>query len=305
MIEFRSYINEATTLIPSELKRYPERLQTFLGNIKAGKKFELVGGGSVKLKLTPELSKALKSGKLEGIQLVGLDGKPVAWGSLKKTAEFDGKDGDNGTSHEVAALSSINRQLKNIGDVVSIKVGGKIFKVTRAKNKQNTPKSDFEFLDAKGEPVIWISHKNGLGPRDFNQFGGVTNPGIANHSEVEKFIKDMQRKYGKKIPNKTNARRKIKDNKLKMKAVFGIDYGKELGPNNVSAMIQGPIKLVKKGSHYEFEAANIFYNGDKMTGDYEPVLMIMYRGDRNNGGIQGARLAIYPLYGRGESAEWV
>lgn len=305
MIEFCGYINEATTLIPSELKRYPERLQTFLGNIKAGKKFELVDGGSVKIKLTPELSAALKSGKLEGIQLVDLSGKPIAWGTLKKTAEFDGKNGDNGTSHEIAALLSLNRQLRKIGDVVPIKIGGKTFKVTRAKNTKNTPKSDFELLDNRGNAVIWISHKNGSGPRDFNQWGGVTRPEIADHKEVKKFISDMQRKYGKKIPNKTNARRKIKDRKLKMMSVFGVDFGNELGPNNISAMIQGEIKLVKKGSHYEFEANTIFQNGDKIGGDYEPVLMIMYRGDRDNGGIQGARLAIYPLYGRGESAEWV
>ena len=218
MRKFKDFIIEATVLIPSELKRYEDRMALYIKKINKGESFELTTGKSVKIQRSAQLIRSLKAGDLKGVALTTTSGDPVAWSTLKKTDEFGGKGAGSSTAVEDGQLKALNRQIKAAGAPISIKVGGKTFKILKAETTFGTPKSDFHLVDVNGKPVVWISHKKGKGPRDFNQWGGVTNPALKDHPEILKFVKDMQKKFGKKIPNKTNARRKIKDKKLRMKA---------------------------------------------------------------------------------------
>ena len=43
---------------------------------------------------------------------------------------------------------------------------------------------------------------------------------------------------------------------------------------------------------------NVHLNGDELKGDFEPILTSIYKGDRDQFGIKGARFSIYPLGGR-------
>jgi hypothetical protein len=64
-------------------------------------------------------------------------------------------------------------------------------------------------------------------------------------------------------------------------------------------LLQGPVKLVKKGKHYELSANHVHYNGDSVDGDgYDPVLMAIYKGDRSDAGVKGTRIVISPVGGR-------
>jgi hypothetical protein len=62
--------------------------------------------------------------------------------------------------------------------------------------------------------------------------------------------------------------------------------------------LQGPIKVKKVGNFYELDANNVHLNGDEITGGFEPVFMAMYKGDRSNFGIRGARFVIQSLESR-------
>ena len=90
--------------------------------------------------------------------------------------------------------------------------------------------------------------------------------------------------------------KEIKDENLKKKAVYGDDYkqgSRQYGRDNVQLVLQGPVKLVKKGSYYEIDANHTHENGEQMKGDYEPIFTAQYRSDRNDP-IPHSRSSIWP-----------
>ena len=64
------------------------------------------------------------------------------------------------------------------------------------------------------------------------------------------------------------------------------------------AILTTDIKLIKKTFHYELNANHVHYNGDVITGDFEPVLMAIHKGDRSDAGIKKTRIVISPIGGR-------
>ena len=93
---------------------------------------------------------------------------------------------------------------------------------------------------------------------------------------------------------------------LKKYAVYGVDYSEKgtLGQQNVSVVLQGTVKLFKYGKVYKFTANHHHENGEEITGGFEPVMMAMYKGDRSNFGVKGARFAIQPKDSRNVK-EWI
>ena len=83
-------------------------------------------------------------------------------------------------------------------------------------------------------------------------------------------------------------------------AVYGHDVKKgTTGVNNVDLVIQGPLKLKKVGSYYEVTSSyHTKSNNESITGQYEPIFLGVYKGDRSDHGIKGARITINPLGGR-------
>ena len=78
-------------------------------------------------------------------------------------------------------------------------------------------------------------------------------------------------------------------------AVYGNEFGGELSRQNTSLMLQGAVVLKKEGSYYKITAHHTHLNGEEMTGGYEPVFMAIYKGDRSDMGIKGARVVIAPI----------
>lgn len=171
-------------------------------------------------------------------------------------------------------------------------------------NNGKPAKSDFHFIDNKGNPCLWISHKAGKAANSFQQWGGITEDGepkINSKKEVKDFINEVKKLYPKNFPDGVTLARKIKDNNIKKMGVYGHDYGSSIyGPHNVNYVLQGKIKIESSGSmKYTLKADAVTHsNGDDITGDYEPVLMVNYRKGRNNFQIKDARGSIYPIEGR-------
>lgn len=214
--------------------------------------------------------------------------------------------GVGGTSKEDAQLASLQKQIQNELEQnnlmeLSIKIGAKYYSVAGAASTPGTPKSDFHLLNLKSEEVVWISHKDGSSAKDFQQWGGMSDRSettIARHPESKKFIEDVKTRFGGVMPRATTVSRKIVDTKLAGMAVYGNRFGLELGRQNVTILLQGPVKLVKKNDHYELTSNHTSINGDAMTEGYAPVFMAIYKGDRSNFGIKGARFAIQPAESR-------
>ena len=294
-------------LSPKELFKYDWRREIFLKKYKNKEPFELVGNSKIVFVINKEIVSIVEKGNnpnaLTKLGLVGTDGKIYSFSKLEKTKEFGGKGAGFGTTKEDIELTRLQEQILKLkkelkSATVPIRVGNKTFQVAGAASTPGTPKSDFHLVDDDGIECVWISHKDGRTAKDFQQWGGMTETIIKNHPEVKKFAKDVYDKFNGEIPRATTVARKIKDRRLKNLSVYGVDYGKSLGQQNVSVLIQGPVNLVKNGKSFKFASNHVHYNGEDMTRDFEPVLMAIYKGDRNNFDVKGARFAIQPLGSR-------
>lgn len=307
MLSFKTFLSEASTLSHAELFKYDWRITKFLDKYKKKEPFELVNGSTVVLKYDKDVAKQIEDKTLSNsATLIGKDGKTYKFSDLKKTKEFGGKGEGSGTVKEDAALSQLIDELDRVKDEsgleeVPIKIGNKVYKVVSAESTPGTPKSDFHLLDKNGKEIVWISHKDGSTAKDFQQWGGMSaksEPEIFNHKETQKFIKDVQKLTNNVMPSATTYARKIKDSRLKNLSIYGNQFGQSLGQQNVTLLVQGPIKLVKTGSLYTITANHTHVNGDVIDGNFEPVFMAIYKGDRDNFDVKGARFAIQPIGSR-------
>lgn len=302
-----------TALTPAEMVKYDWRVDVFLRKYKSKDKaertFDLVGNKKMTFVYDPDVAKTMARRnrlQIQDVRLLGDDGKQYRISALEKSAEFGGRGAGSGTAKEDMELKRLRDQLNDIRHqiakgTVPIRIGRKVYEVADAASTPGTPKSDFHLLDANGKEVVWISHKDGSTARDFQQWGGISNrsePTVFNHPEVQKFVEDLKSQYPDGLPRATTLYRKIKDNSLKNLSVYGNQYGKAEGRQNVSIMIQGPVKLIKKSGAYEFQSNHVHLNGDKMDGSFEPVLTAIYKGDRSDAGVKGTRIVIMPIGGR-------
>lgn len=307
---FRSLMVETyTKMAPAEFMKYDWRIDVFLDKFKNKKPFHLASGKEIIFDYNPTVEKIMKSRNqraMRDIILLGSDGVYHKLSALGKDKDFGGKGAGFAVRSEEMELTRFNDQLDDIKSrinrgVVPVKIGNTIYEVAAGVITPGTPKSDFHLVDYKGNEIVWISHKKGRTPKDFQQYGGVSRlkePNIHNHPEVQAFINDLKEKYPNGLDRATSFYRTIKDSKLKNLSVYGNDYGRALGRQNVSILLQGPVKLTKSGKNYVFTSNQVYYNGDEIDGGYEPVLAAIYKGDRDDAGIKGTRIVIMAKDGR-------
>lgn len=202
-------------------------------------------------------------------------------------------------SRAMSLLSSAISAEVNVHGPIDILLPSRIvLSVVGVAKTPGTPKSDFHLYDAQNRPVCFISHKKGHLPSHFQQWGGLTESGIADHPDVEAFATACKSKFGESMPPKTAVFMDIRDPLLRNMSVFGVDFGQEFGENNVDVLLQGDPGLVRHARAYMLTANHVHYNGDVPSGLFEPVLSMIYKGDRTNLGVKGGRGSIYPIGGR-------
>ena len=275
--------------------------------------FTLVESNGQKVKIDPTVANTLRSiDDIENYRVgrsiilpTTMKGQ-VRLSQLFKDAAFVGRT-QNTTAAEDAEVLIIRRRLEQIkeqigSDYVNLQVGKNKYQVVAVESTPGTPKSDFHFRDRNGNMVGFVSHKDGSSPTAIQQWGGVTQraePMLAAHPETVAFVQTCQAKFGNQMPRATTVARRIKDNRLKMQAIYGNGFGGPPSIQNVDVLLQGSVSLTKVGNNYKLVAsAQTHNNGDPVGGGYEPVFMCMYKGDRDNYGIKGARMAISGKGGR-------
>ena len=286
------------------------RAAIIIKKMAAGEKFELSNGNKIAFKKNKQIIDTLNTkdaSEINAIRFLGTDNKIYKLSDVKKNAEFGGKGDRDSVAKEDMALKSLNDQLNSIKKNISksfvpMDINGEIHKVIRAESTSGTPKSDFHLIDIDGKECVWISHKDGKSPKDFQQWGGISQkiePLISGHPETQKFIKDLKVIYPKGLPPATSLRRKIKDRKLKMLSVYGNKFGSMLGQQNVSILLQGNVEVISAGSAYKLKANHVHYNGESVDGNgFDPSLLAVFKGDRSDAGIKGTRITIAPYDGR-------
>lgn len=229
----------------------------------------------------------------------------IVVGNVKVLIKSSGRTG--GLDVESAAIATLQEAIMQAvivnGGPINIKLKGRTAKnVVGVQKTEGTPKSDFHLIDASGKAVAHISHKKGSTAKDFQQWGGITEKEIANHPEVKYFEKQVNLLYpGGVMPSSQSAFMKIKDDHLKMMSVYGVNYAKGgIDVNKVDVLIQGDpgLKRLNSGDFELTATGHVHYLKQKMMGGFEPVLAIIYKGDRTQLGLKGGRASIYPYGGR-------
>lgn len=230
----------------------------------------------------------------------------IIGGTIKIRIKSAGKS--DGLDVETAAISALGAAIAaamsaNDGKSINIQLRNKTAKdIVGVRKTSGTPKSDFHLVNSKGDAVVHISHKKGSSPKDFQQWGGVTEPQIASHPEIRLFEQKVNELYpGGKMPSGESAFMKIKDRKLKFMSIYGVNYTSNVTDvNRVDVLIQGTpgLKKASKTTYIITGTGHVHYLGDVLTGGFDPVIAIIYKGDRTQMGLKGGRASIYPSGGR-------
>ena len=287
------------------------RMSLMADRIMHGFMFEKVNGEEIKIEPDATLLAALSTENIdEFIKVKHLlrdtNGNKLCLGHLGKAVVFGGKGiGVAGDDIERFEVSRLNTQIRSFNKPINIILHNKIYeniigaKQTKSKRKA---KSDIELFTAT-QTLIWISHKAGNKPKHFQQWAGVAT--FKEHPETISFVRDVEQWLARNDTDltKKTLTRNINDNVLKQLAMYGNDFSKEYGINNVTAIMQGNISLIENDSVYEIKSsAQLYANGELPLDDYEPCFVVRLDSRRNDMGLKNSRFLIYPTGGRRSSA---
>lgn len=290
----------------TELRKQQYRVDTFLKKIREQSPFELKGGFCV-IVPAKDIPDLINDGTIKEInKYVFYDnsGNSYKLSDFVKNEEFGGIQ--TSLAKEDIALSSLQKQIQLVKDLtkedaIPIKIKNKIYEISAAISTPGTPKSDFHLVDINGIEKVWISHKDGLNPRGFRHYGGMSfksEPKIYNHYETQSFIEGLKKTYPEGLPEATTISRKIEDPTLKNLSVYGNDFGGDYGRQNVTVILQGAVNIVKDKTKFALDANKMHYNGEVLSGEYEPAFMAQYLSSRNDFGLTSTRAIIAPARSR-------
>jgi len=227
------------------------------------------------------------------------------------------------TIYEADVARAINKVVETNRIPINVKLpDGKLYKevkgatpidsfLKRTLGLKKDPKSDIIIYSEDRQLVsgknIYISHKKGAGAGDFHQYGGVSKQSgleIYNHQETQRFLRELAEYIRDKDRLDAPVFKKIRSATLKKLSIFGSDYGKQFGIQNVNLIGQGEpiLKPIRISNTYELSfTGHVATNGDltKFTGDYLPVFGAIYASDRSfeidGERIPYTRVGIYPI----------
>jgi len=240
----------------------------------------------------------------------GVEGQ-VYLTSIKKPIEMGAEGAESREAKQRAAMDAFQRLIDQAiqesgSDSIDIKIGENIVKeVIRIEEQKLVggvkPKADF-FLTRKNDTPYFLSHKD---DRSL-QWGGVS--AFADYSDVKNFLKQLKKFYTDQngqvaLPEKFTVGCEILNETLKMKVVFGKDFGSgKSGANNIDAVMRGHaiLTLADKRGLYILSAPLImtregFEGFDKST---MPILTARRVGDRSDFGIKFTRIVADPIGAR-------
>lgn len=250
-----------------------------------------------------EAYKSKNSRVLNAIVFKDKMGKKYTLKDFAKSAEFGGRGAGSGTRGEDAALSDLQNKLASILQqegvpYIKLKIGNRTSNVSAIESTPGTPKSDFHFLDEKGNECFWISHKVGSTAKDFQQYGGMIE--LENMSGVQDFVEAVKDYMNGQdaLPPKLSFGRKVTDRNIILKSLFGKDYkpGPANSRQNIDVLFQGEMNFTKIGSVYTIKSNHTVLRGEIPKGDYEPWYFVRQSKDRTQFGIRAARFFIVPKH---------
>lgn len=183
---------------------------------------------------------------------------------------------------EINVLTKINKYIADHGGKVDLRIKSKLYKNVVGFNAGPAKaKADFIIINENGKELGYISYKAGSTPGDFQQYSGISKRGygdiIYDNPEVKKFRERIVADGWETVSQgKKSVYIKIKaGTALKNRAVFGKDFRRSKGINNVDFFAQGNPKLDKRGNIVILSfPTKLVENGrvDQLSGEYDPVI---------------------------------
>lgn len=231
----------------------------------------------------------------------------------------------------VQTKDALKKLIKEYGSV-RLKVGDHVYEVDDFDQVSGRPKADMVFKYKK-ENVVFVSHKKGSKPGDFQQYGGFSSDlGIkdrkdaARYKAIEAFLKkvdevmeglgvkkDSQKRYDfNKLKKGSNFADLINDESVANTVMFGKDYKSgKVGLDNCSILIDGDIGFipVKNKSLNVFELMGSYHTtvnpallktkkpfNLKALGIYAPSMFLIKSEQQglNQAGYANVRAVIWP-----------
>jgi hypothetical protein len=182
--------------------------------------------------------------------------------------------------NEQKTLTEINSAIAKLGEgsSITLKIKNKNYKnIIGFIPGPHMKKADFVGVTDKGQEICFISYKAGSSADDFQQYAGITErSGLFDNPEVAKFRKDIVEQLSKEpLAGSEAFYRPIADNRLKNKAIFGSQYGRRIGVDNVAFLAQGTPSLSKvRTGVIELDFTVLIRAGNlaALPKDYEPIL---------------------------------
>lgn len=214
-----------------------------------------------------------------------------------------------------------------------IKNVGAIIRYERAKGERREPKADAFFAPmVKGEmntrvdtktALAYISLKNAAQPNGINQWSGVSEYRNAPKThDVTKFFERLKKYLKGPAPAETDGIEDVAPSKtpepplifpkgvslrsampldpyFARAACWGSNWSSGVSGSNSVSMIYistaPKVQLVPMDNGvYRFEGVETLYNGEIPPAGWEPYLWARYDGDRNDFGIKGCRIGVFP-----------
>jgi hypothetical protein len=242
-------------------------------------------------------------------------------GTQKKLPRELKEDSDRiGVSEFNKALEAVSGKM---GLTLKFRSGGKSYTAPNVVGAVavvgKEPKTDFVLVSRDGKtlyPSCYISYKKKkegseeANAKDFQNYSGISDKSsqfIWNHKETKHFFKTLLAESAKSPTKRAiNVKEEIDDEKIVQYSIYGADFGKKFGLNNINLVAQGSVSISRDGVvHY----SHVMLNGyiPERTSEYYPVygarrttnrVAVAPSGER----VIGYRVGIFPRVYR---AEWM
>lgn len=216
---------------------------------------------------------------------------------------------------DMEGISDFNRKLENVAKTsngVNLTIGS--FTVENALGViavvGKEPKTDYVVVSKDGKkliPSFYISYKMGTSAKDFQNYSGIsekTSSLIWEHKETKKFFKKLELMVEHKTMEEYKA--EIEDENIILHSMYGQDYGKAYGLDNVNVLAQGDVQISAIG---RVSYTHLLENGKvpPKANSYHPVFgarLATGRGAKTPDGktVIGFRIGIFP---RAYRSKWL
>jgi hypothetical protein len=220
------------------------------------------------------------------------------------------------TGTKIAGGGIEERELKYINDLITanggsidIILGKTVYpNITQAIKVPKNRQADFELI---GDTSLFIQHKDITSQQMSGIYKYVREKNVLNNTgeledndvkkavkeypEIKKFVEDIREKRPNGLQTGDNFSRTISP-ELQIDAAYGV--GNEFGEDKVQAIFFGNITLeeeLKNGTKaFKLSSPTYFIYPEQLPDDYEIVISVTYRNNRNQQGIKNARFGFYP-----------